>query len=155
MPKLFAAQKGFGHCLSKVVDAAELTGSPNTFQITGGPIKVTNMGLLVTTGIPAGANTLKFRFTPTGGSATDLCGVTDTASAGAQQLFVVDGVKATGLVKTTDVGIAAAGQALHMPIVLSEGIVLAVFSGGPPATGAGLFFIEYEPLAHTTKVRVV
>jgi hypothetical protein len=155
MAKLFAAQKGFGHCLGKVVDADSLTGSSSVFQVTGGPIKVTNLGFLVTTALPAGANTLKFRFTPLGGSATDLCGTTDTASAGAQQLFLVDGTKATGLVKTTDVGIAAAGQALNMPIVLSEGVVLAVFSGGPPATGAALFFIEYEPLSHTTKVKVI
>jgi hypothetical protein len=155
MPKLFTSQKGFGHCLSKVMDAADLTGSPDLFQITGGPAKAYNLGFLPTTGIPAGANTLKFQFTPTGGTATDLCGATDTASAGAQQLFLTNGAKATGLVKTTDAGILAAGQALSMPIVLSEGVVSAVFSGGPPATGAGMFFIEYEPLGNNTKVKVV
>lgn len=129
-----------------LLSAADLTGTATRFTITDGPIKILSMGFLVTTAIPAGANTLKVRFTPTGGSATDLCGATDTASASAQQLFVVDGTKATGLVKTTDVGILAAGQVEHMPIILSSGIITTVFSAGAPATGAAIFFIEWEPM---------
>jgi hypothetical protein len=70
------------------------------------------------------------------------------------QLYMFDGAKATGPIKTTDAGILAAGQTLvdSMPIVVSQGVISAVFSGGPPATGAGLFFMEYTPLTNLTKV---
>ncbi|MFZ3132881.1 MAG: hypothetical protein WA125_17685 [Desulfosporosinus sp.] len=126
--------------------AANLTGSTTRFTVAGGPILIKHLGVLVTTGLPAGANTLKFSFTPTGGGATDLSAATDTASAGAQQLFIVDGVKATGLVKTTDVGIVVAANE-HMPIIVGTGVIQTIFSAGPPATGAVTIFIEWEPLA--------
>lgn len=155
MAKLFSAGKFFGHCVGKVMTAAQLTGSPSLFVVTGGPIRIVTLGLLVTVDIPAGANTLQFSFTPYGGTATDLSGATDTASAGAQQLFLMDGAKATAPLKATDVGIFADGQTLNMEnIMVSEGDIHAIFSGGPPATGAGLFFMEYWPLSHTTKVTV-
>jgi hypothetical protein len=99
----------------------------------------------VSTAIPAGANTLKFQHTPTGGAATDLCGTADTASAALNTLFLVDGVKATGLVKATDPGIGVAANE-HMPIILAPGVITTVFSAGPPATGAATLFVEYEPL---------
>jgi hypothetical protein len=62
---------------------------------------------------------------------------------------MLDGVKATGPVKTTDPGILAGGQLLvsaGQGIVLSTGVIQTVFSAGPPATGAVTVFIEYEPL---------
>ena len=133
-------------CAYKTLLAASLTSNQNLFTITGGPVKILEVGALVTTVLPAGANTLKVQTTPTGGSATDLCGATDTASAAAQALLLVDGTKATALVKNTDTGIIAAGQALHMPLILSPGTIRAVFSAGPPATGQLDFFIEWEPL---------
>jgi hypothetical protein len=132
-------------CVVKALAAADLTGSVTRFTVTG-VVRVLNMGLLVTTALPAGANTLKASFTPTGGDATDLSGATDTASAAAQQLFVVDGVAATGLVKTTAVGIAVLANIAHMPIILGPGVIQTIFSAGPPATGAGSLFVEYEPL---------
>lgn len=155
MGKLFTAGKFFGHCIAKAVAAADMTSIVPLFEVSGGPIRVVTLGFLVTTAIPAGANTLKFRATPSGGSATDLCGTTDTASAAESQLFVIDGTKATALVKTTDVGILAAGQALNMhDIILSICSIKATFSAGPPATGAGIFFMEYEPLSQFTQVKV-
>jgi hypothetical protein len=156
MAKLFTAGRWYGNCVSKAVVAADLTSTITLFTIEGGPIKVWNAGFLVTTLIPAGANTLTFRFTPDGGSITDLSGATDTASGAKSQLYMLDGAKATGPVKTTDVGILAAGQTLvdSMPIVLSPGVVYAVMSGGPPATGAGLFFMEYSPISNLSKVSV-
>lgn len=131
---------------STSLSAAQLTGTQALFSILG-PTKISNLGANTAVAIASGANTLKIRFTPTGGSLTDLCSATDTASAALQQLFFVDGAKATALVKTTDVGILAAGQALHMPIVVGPGVIYAVFSGGPPATGQLDFFMEYEPIA--------
>ena len=70
---------------------------------------------------------------------------TDTASAAKNQLFLVDGVKATALVKTTDAGIGVAANE-HMPIILGPGVIQTVFSAGAPATGAATLFVEYEPL---------
>lgn len=155
MGKLFAAGKFFGHCIGKNVSADLLTSTLGLFVVTGGPIRVHSIGFMVTTALPAGANTLKFQHTPSGGSATDISAATDTASGGAQQMYIMDGAKATALLKTTDVGILADGQTLNMEnIILSAGHIKAVFSGGPPATGAGLFFMEYSPLSHTTKVTV-
>ncbi len=86
--------------LSKRVNTVALantdfTGTVTRWTITGGPIIIRHIGLLITTVLPAGANTLKFSITPTGGGATDLCGATDTASAATAQLFIVDGTKAT------------------------------------------------------------
>jgi hypothetical protein len=124
--------------------AAALTGTATKFTVTG-IVAIKHLGMLVTTAIPAGANTLKFSFTPTGGGATDLSGATDTASAGAQQLFMVDGVAATGLVKTTAIGIAVAANE-HMPIILGPGVIQTIYSAGAPATGAATLFVEYEPL---------
>lgn len=155
MAKLQVASKFYGNCVAKAATAAQLTSSITLFTITGGPLRVLSMGMWVSTALPAGANTLKFRFTPDGGSLTDLSGATDTASAGANQLFLLDGVKATGPVKTTDVGILAAGQTLNMTnIVLGPGVVYAVFSAGPPASGAAQFWMEYRPLSSFTGVQI-
>ena len=137
--------KKLTQCNSVALVAADMTGTVTRFTVAGGPVLIRHIGMLVTTAIPAGANTLKFSITPTGGGATDLSGATDTASAGAQQLFVVDGVKATGLVKTTDVGIMVAANE-NMPIVVGTGVIQTIFSAGPPATGAATLYIEWEPM---------
>ena len=131
--------------------AADITGTTTRWTVTG-PILVKRLGALITTVLPAGANTLKLSFTPTGGSATDLCGATDTASAAAQQLFLVEGVKATVLSKTTDVGIGVKAADANMPITLSSGVIQTVLSAGPPATGAATLFMEWEPLIPTATV---
>ena len=137
--------KKLTQCNSVALVAADMTGTVTRFTVAGGPVMIKHMGVLVTTELPAGANTLKFSFTPTGSTAKDLSGATDTASAGAQQLFVVDGVKATGLVKTTDVGIMVAANE-NMPIVVGTGVIQTIFSAGPPATGAATVYIEWEPM---------
>lgn len=125
--------------------AADCTGTTTRFTISGGPVLIKHLGARTTTALPAGANTLLFSFTPTGGVAANLCAATDTASAAINQLFVVDGVKATALVKTTDPGIAVAANE-HMPITLDPGVIQTIFSAGPPATGALELYVEYEPL---------
>lgn len=125
--------------------AASLTGTAMKFTVSGFVV-IRHIGLLVTTALPAGANTLKLQHTPTGGAATDLCAATDTASAAKNQFFVVDGVKATALVKTTDPGIVVFANE-HMPIILGPGQISTVYSAGPPATGAATLYVEYEPLS--------
>lgn len=131
----------------------DMTGTTTRFTITGGPILVRHIGLLLTTALPAGANTLKFSFTPAGGGATDLCGATDTASGAIQQEYIVDGTKATALVKAADAGIGIGGTVeTKMPLTLSTGIITTVFSAGPPASGAGTLYMEWEPLSSSSAV---
>ena len=132
-------------CAQVAILAAGLTGTVTRFTIAGGPVVIKHAGLLVTTAIPIGANTLKLSVTPAGGVATDLSAATDTASAALNQLFVLDGVAATGLVKTTAPGVAVAANE-NMPIILTPGVIQTIFSAGPPATGAATMFIEWEPL---------
>jgi hypothetical protein len=144
--------------ISQKLTAAELVGSTTTaparFVIHNGPIEVKYLGILVETAIPAGANTLKFRFTPAGGSQTDICGATDTASAGAQQIFLVNGVKATGLLKSTEVGIVTSAQTQYLPFYLGNGSIYLVFSGSAPATGLVKLFMCYYPLSADTIVKM-
>lgn len=130
---------------STAIAAAGLTGTTTRFTVAGA-VAIYGLGLHITTVLPAGANTLKFSFTPTGGGATDLCGTTDTASAGAEQLFTVIGLKATALVKCTDVGIALLANIANLPIYVGNGVIQTIFSAGPPASGAATVWIEYEPL---------
>ena len=137
-------------CVSLGQAAANLTGTATKFTVTG-VVLIKHLGMLVTTAIPAGVNTLKLSFTPTGGVATDLSAVTDTASAAAQQVFLVNGVKITALVKTTDVGIGVAANE-NMPIILGPGVIQTIYSAGPPATGATTLFVEYEPLVPGAKI---
>jgi len=131
-------------CVSLGQAAASLTGTATKFTVSG-LVAIKHIGMLITTALPAGANTLKFSVTPTGGAATDLCAATDTASAAKNQLFLVDGVKATALVKTTDPGIGVFANE-HMPIIVGPGVIQTIFSAGAPATGAATLFVEYEPL---------
>jgi len=150
LERLEEIQEKMVRCVSLGQAAASLTGTATKFTVTG-VVMIKHLGMLITTALPAGANTCKFSFTPTGGGATDLSGATDTASAGAQQLFVCDGVAATGLIKTAAVGIAVAANE-HMPIILGPGVIQTIFSAGPPATGAATLFVEYEPLVPGARI---
>jgi len=153
MAKLFTAAKSFGSCIGKDFTIATMTGTVGLWLISGGPIAVTRMGFMVKT-LCAGTNTLKFTYTVYGGSATDLCTAVDTDAAAVGQLFSVLGAQADALYKTPVCGLAViASSFTHMPFVLSHGHVHAVFSATSTA-GAGLAFMEYSPLSHTTKVSV-
>jgi urease accessory protein UreF len=137
--------------------AADITGTVTRFTITGGPIRVLSLGVWVSTAIPAGANTMQFGYTPAGGGgANTLSGAIDTASAAADQLFLLDGTKATAPIKTTDVGVLAAGQLLTSTpiqgVILAPGVITTIFSAGPPLTGAMTVFMEYEPMTPTAAV---
>jgi len=145
LERLEDVKEKMGRCVSLGQAAASLTGTATKFTVTG-VVKIERLGALVTTVLPAGANTLKFSFTPTGKAATDLCAATDTASAAAQQLFLVDGVKATVLTKCADVGVGVLAANANMPLILGPGVIQTIYSAGPPATGAVTLFVEYEPL---------
>lgn len=138
-------------CVSLAQVAANLTGTATKFTITG-TVVIKHLGLLVTTAIAEGANTLKFSHKAAGESTgTDLCAATDTASAAKHQLFLVDGVAATNLVKTTAIGVGVAANE-HMPIILGPGVIQTIFSAAAPATGAGTLFVQYEPLTPGAKI---
>lgn len=154
MAKLQRASKYFGACVAKSLAAAGMTGTVSVFDVRNGPIHVLALGLLITTALPAGANTLKFTHTVPGGSAVDLCAVTDLASGGVGQFYLVDGVKATALVKTTDVGVGVGG-ATHAPFMLGIGTIKMVFSAGPPASGFGQVFLTYQPAGSFTDLAIL
>ena len=136
-----------GSVLERLEDVREKMGRCVSLgQAAAGVVKIERLGALVTTVLPAGANTLKFSFTPTGKAATDLCAATDTASAAAQQLSLVDGVKATVLTKCSDVGVGVLAANANMPLILGPGVIQTIYSAGAPATGAVTLFVEYEPL---------
>lgn len=148
---LIAITKGISRKVTRIttLNAAntDMTGSPTIFTITLGSIQVKNIQFRVTTAIPAGANTLRFQYTPAGGGATTfLCAATDTASAAADQLFTVDGVIATALVKSAAVGISVAADRTGMPIRLAAGTIQAIWSAGAPASGAAIYEMQWEPL---------
>jgi hypothetical protein len=116
--------------VSQDLPASAFTSFATKFTILNGPIEVKNMGLLVGTALTGVTGTggflpLNFSFLPTGQTTpTALCAVTNIAGAAAEQLYLVDGIAGTALVAASDVGILAAGQALHMPLVLSDGAVI-------------------------------
>ena len=153
MAKLFTAAKSYGHAIGKAFDYNDMTGTVGLWVISGGPIVVYRMGFMVQT-LCAGTNTLKFQFTVSGGAAADLCTAVDTDAAAVGQMFSVLGAQADALYKTPVCGIAVYATAFtHSPFVLSHGHVHAVFSATSTA-GAGIAFMEYSPLSHTTKVSV-
>ena len=153
MAKLFTAAKSFGSCIGKDFTYPTMTGTVGLWVISGGPIVVHRMGFMVQT-LMAGTNTLQFTYTVYGGAATDLCTAVDTDAAAVGQMFSVLGAQADALYKTPVCGLAVLASAFtHMPFVLSHGHVHAVFSATSTA-GAGLAFMEYSPLSHTTKVSV-
>jgi hypothetical protein len=153
MAKLFTAAKSYGACIGKQFDYGDMTGTVGLWLISGGPIVVHRMGFMVQT-LLAGTNTLQFTYTVNGGVAADLCTATDTDEAAVGQLFSVLGAQADALYKTAVVGLGVIASAwTHAPFVLSIGHVHAVF-GGTSTAGAGLAFMEYSPLSHTTKVSV-
>ncbi len=136
--------------VSKDIAKAAMTGTAARLTVTG-LVAIKHLGFLVTAAVAAGENTLKLTHTVPSGSAVNLCAATDTASAALHQLFLLDGVAATGLVKTTAVGIGLAANE-HLPIILSAGVISSVFSGSAPATGGLTMFVEYEPLTENAGI---
>ncbi len=152
MAKLQKAQKSYGACLGKNLVYGDMTGTDATFTISGGPILLKSLGFMVTT-LMAGANELKFRFTVTSGSITDLCTATDTDAAAVGQLFVITGNAAEGLTKTTAAGFSVLADQDTLPIVLSTGTIYMNWSATSTG-GAGVAFMEYTPLCQFTNVSI-
>lgn len=159
MAKLQTAGKWFGNCIARNTDAAGMTGSSvDQFVITGGPIRVISIGILVRTTIPAGANTVKFVYTPEGGSETDLSAAVDTASASQWQFWYATATVGDALAATSAVGmLTAADTGFDVDMAgtvfwLGPGTIAITWSGGAPATGAIQVFMEYRPMSQFTGV---
>jgi hypothetical protein len=136
--------------VAKLMAAADFTGAATTRFTVTGPIRVTALGIYLTTALPAGGNTIGFQHVATGVAAAPLSGTTlETASAAVGSFLMVDGTAATQVVKSTVGGVFLGAQITHMSqfgIFLGPGVTQTIFSAGPPATGAGIIFMEYEPL---------
>jgi hypothetical protein len=114
------------------------------FTIAGGPVRVLSIVGQITTGLEAKANALKLTHTPTGGAAVDLCATVESNAAAIRKCLVLNGVKATALQITTDIGVVTLGNQSGMPIVLTAGAV--GLTAADTATGAISWYMEYEPL---------
>ena len=126
--------------------------STNLWRIDNAPVRVLSLVGVITTTIEATANATKLTHTATGGAAVDLCATLDVTGDLIRTLLVLDGVKATPLVNTADAGVVI-DSALHMPLVLTPGIV--ALNCAAVTTGAVSWYIEYEPLAPTALVTAV
>lgn len=125
------------------VSASIVTG--NLFTIAGGPVRVLSLVGQITTAIQASANACKLTHTPTGGAAVDLCATLDVTGAAIRKLLVLNGVKATALGLSTDIGVVAVALQSGMPLVLTPGVI--ALNGAASTTGVVSWYVEYEPLA--------
>ena len=116
----------------------------NLFTIAGGPVRVLSLIGQITTGLEAKANALKLVHTPTGGAGVDLSGTVESNAAAIRKAFVLNGVKATALQITTDVGVVVLANQSGMPIVLTAGVVS--LNAADTATCVVSWYMEYEPL---------
>jgi len=139
--------KGILELTQKCTPAVEKHIAGTLWTIAGGPIRVDAIIGRVSTGIEATAATPKLQFTPTGGSATDICADSSTLSGkAAETLLGVDGVKATALQICSDAGIGLPALSAHMPVYLGTGIVTYVADGAAISTGRIQWTLIYTPL---------
>lgn|SRR5574343_74126 len=122
---------------------ATIVSKTGLFTVTGS-VALYFLGARVTTVVQTTTNNTKFTFTPTGGSATDLCGTADLSALAVRKFFYLDGVKATALQTSTDAGIAVFSGG-HMPIILGPGVINLSCSA-TSCTGTADVICAYEPL---------
>lgn len=116
----------------------------NLFTIAGGPVRVLSVVGQITTALEAKANAIKLVHTPTGGAGVDLCATVESNAAAIRKCFVLNGVKATALQITTDIGVVTLANQNGMPIVLTPGVIS--LNAADTATGVVSWHVEYEPL---------
>jgi hypothetical protein len=115
------------------------TATGALFTITG-TIKVFDVEGEVTTAVAASTNNLKYVHTPTIGSATDICAVTDFNAAAVGTHMNITGTFATAMVKSANG--AHVGQAAAT--VLTAGTL--GLSASASTTGATKQTLVWEPL---------
>lgn len=112
----------------------------NLFTVAGGAVKIVNIVGYITTAIQNSANNTKLVYTPTGGTATDVCAVLDVANAGQYGLLTITGTFANALALTATAGIKAGVQAA--PFIATPGTLSLNCAG--TTTGAIDWYIEYQ-----------
>jgi hypothetical protein len=125
----------------------------NLFTITGGPIFLIDILGQITTGIAAGANNTKIVYTPTGGSAVDLCAVLNVASSAIRKVLSITGVKADALKLSADEGVVVRPFSTHARLILMPGVIQ--MNCAATTTGVVDWSLLYEPILLTSAVAVV
>ncbi len=107
------------------------------FTIAGGLVAVTSLTGRVTTAVTV-ANSYKLQHNPTAGTTVDLCAATDigTTDTVLGEIFVVSGVKATGLV-------VGAAPRVAFAQIMDTGQIESVSAG---TDGVILWSLTYVPL---------
>ena len=115
MNQAYQSPPAVAHCTSITTQ--------NLFTIANGVAYIHFIAGYVTTAIQASGNNTKLQFTPTGGSATDLCSILDLTGTVIRTFLYITGVKATALTKSTDPGIIVGTTPFLNPLVLSPGVL--------------------------------
>lgn len=123
-----------------IVKTVSSVTTANLFTVAGGAVKIINIVGYITTAIQNQANNTKLVYTPTGGTATDVCAVLDVANAGQFGLLTITGTFANALVLTATAGIKAGVQAA--PFIATPGILS--LNCAATNTGAIDWYIEYQ-----------
>jgi hypothetical protein len=141
-PNKAFAQGVLGNVVTKSTGTLAATTVP-LFTIAGGLVAVTSIVGRVTTAITV-ANSYKLQHNPTAGTTVDLCAATDigTTDTILGEIFVVSGVKATGLSVGANPRIAIAqimdtGQIEHVSAG-TDGVIKWYVSWVPIDDGATL-----------------
>jgi hypothetical protein len=138
-----ALRKGqFGIRVEKSTGTLAATTVP-LFTIAGGLVAVTSLTGRVTTAITV-ANSYKLQHNPTAGTTVDLCAATDigTTDTALGEIFVVSGVRATGLSiganpRVTPAQIMDSGQ-IESVSAGTDGVILWIVTYFPLDDGASL-----------------
>lgn len=91
----------FGQFVARATAGLPDAESDAIFNVSGGRVMITQIIGEVTTAIQNQANNLKLQFTPTGGSAIDLCDVVDIANDPIGTMYTMTGEQGYALQKST------------------------------------------------------
>lgn len=127
---------GLGVRVEKSTGTLAATTIP-LFTIAGGMVMVTSLQGRVTAPVTV-ANSYKLQHNPTAGTTVDLCAASDigTTDTVLGEIFVVSGVRATGIV-------IGANPRVAMGVVMDTGQIESVSAG---TDGAILWSLTYIPL---------
>jgi len=129
-------------CAKKTISSLA-SGDTTLFTVSGGAVRIITLIGHITTGIQSGANNIQLWFYPTGGAASAMCAVVDSASAAVRKIFYITGVQAEAMVLSPDEGIVFGNVTAN--IRLTPGTI--AFNSVALKTGVIDWYIEYQPLA--------
>lgn len=147
-----------GNDASSVVAVSAIKALPQTTTatvatISGGMVAIEFLAAEVTTVIQSGANNTKFTFTDTAGTtATDLCAVSDIASAGVGSFLYPQGDAAATVLQIAARGTTSVifSGTLSGPMNMGPGTLVSSCSASK--TGNVKYHIRYRPLQPGAKI---